>query len=81
MSPKKEKKSKKNKKTKKTNSIVETLLEPPKPVILKTSTFASFYCDLKNVNWSDSYVDFIWTNNNKFGKKAYCVPGSLKVGT
>ncbi|KAF7282164.1 hypothetical protein GWI33_003088 [Rhynchophorus ferrugineus] len=48
-------------------------------IVLKRVTLASFYCELKTVNWSDTSLDFYWADHPDIGNKAIMVNGSLKT--
>lgn len=83
-------KSKEKKKGKKANKgEIEEIHEPSptaeesaesgKKTVLKKVTIASFYCELKSLNWSDETEDFYWADHLDLGEKAIRVEGSLKV--
>ena len=58
---------------------VSEIEEDPKEVILKKVTLATFYCDLKSINWSDSTMDFYWADHPDIGERAIRINGSLRV--
>ncbi|CAG9767630.1 unnamed protein product [Ceutorhynchus assimilis] len=80
-------KSKKSPNSKKTNTnyskinevgILSPQEEEPEEEILKKITLATFYCDLKTVNWSDKTLDFYWADHPRMGDRALRIDnGSL----
>ncbi|KAJ8917440.1 hypothetical protein NQ315_005487 [Exocentrus adspersus] len=55
-----------------------TAEEAPEEIISTKITLASFFCDLRSVNWSDEAVDFYWADHSIIGTEAVRVNGCLK---